>query len=158
MKKAGFLHKLHHRKKLVMVEPSEEIKDAYLLRSAESLSSAKTLLRAGNLKDAVALAYYAMYHALLALLFRVGIKCENHTAAILLMKEVFGLDDQEISNAKSERVDQQYYVDFKVTKEEVSQAVIIAEEFIGQLNDYLARLTEKDIEGYRRRADQLMKA
>ena len=83
MRKIQFLSRIYSGGKLKLVDPSPEIKDAYLQRADESLSSAKLLLDVGNLKDAVALAYYSMYHTLLALLFRTGIKCENHTAAII---------------------------------------------------------------------------
>ena len=54
MKKINFFIKLNREGKLQEVEPSEEIKEAYLQRSNESLSSAKALLKLGNLKDAVA--------------------------------------------------------------------------------------------------------
>ncbi|MBU1005418.1 MAG: HEPN domain-containing protein, partial [Nanoarchaeota archaeon] len=120
MKKISFLIKLNKEGKLQEVEPSDKIKDAYIQRSNESLSSAKTLLKVGNLKDAVALSYYSMYHCILAALFRIGIKCENHTASIILLKEVFGIDNSKIAKAKSERIDKQYYVDFTVNQEEVS--------------------------------------
>ena len=87
MKKIKFLIKLHKEEKLQEVEPSKEIEKAYLQRSDESLSSAKALLKIGNFKDSVALAYYAMYHCLLAALFRIGIKCENHAKAAALFAE-----------------------------------------------------------------------
>jgi len=96
MKKISFLIKLAHEHKLQTVEPSEEIKQAYLQRSDESLSSAKALIKIGNLKDAVALSYYAMYHSLLAALFRIGIKCENHVGSIIPLKEVWGCLKSEI--------------------------------------------------------------
>src|SRR3990172_182029 len=99
MKKISFLIKLAKEEKLQAVEPSEEIRRAYIQRSEESLSSAKALMKIGNLKDSVALAYYSMYHCLLALLFGIGIKCENHAAGIILLKEVFGIDNTTISKA-----------------------------------------------------------
>ena len=113
MKKLDFLHRLSQEKKLQIIEPSEDIKKAYLERSRESLTSAKALLKIGTLKDAVALSYYAMYHSLLALLFRTGIKSENHIASSMLLKRVFDLDNASISKAKKDRVDNQYYVDFE---------------------------------------------
>src|SRR3989344_8366932 len=118
MKKINFLIRLNKEGKLKEVESSNEIKEAYLQRSSESLSSAKTLLKIGNLKDAVALAYYTMYHCLLAVLFKIGIKCENHAASIILLKEVFEIDNINITKAKSERIDKQYYVDFSENQEE----------------------------------------
>ena len=97
MKRISFLIRLSKEGKLQAVEPSEEVKEAYLQRSNESLSSSKALLKIGNLKDSVALTYYSMYHCILAALFRIGIKCENHAASIILLKEVFEIDNAKIS-------------------------------------------------------------
>jgi len=152
MKKINFLIKLHKEEKLQEVEPSDEIKEAYLQRSSESLSSSKALIKIGNLKDAVALAYYSMYHCLLAALFRVGIKCENHAASIILLKEVFGIDNTKISKAKSERVDKQYYVDFDVNQAEAHKSVTIAEEFIAEIIELIAYFTEENIKEYHQKA------
>ena len=158
MKRISFLIKLHKEGKLLEVEPSDEIKRAYLQRSNESLSSSKALLRIGNLKDSVALAYYSMYHCLLAALYRIGIKCENHAASIILLKEVFGMYNAGISKAKSERVDKQYYVDFEVNQEEASKSIRIAEEFIAEMNDMIATLNEESISGYNKKAAALFSA
>ena len=155
MKKISFLIKLAKEEKLQAVEPSDEIKKAYIQRSEESLSSAKALLKIGNLKDSVALAYYSMYHCLLAALFRIGIKCENHTASIILLKEVFGVDDTKISKAKSERVDKQYYVDFSVNSEEANNAIKAAEGFIAELTNLIATFSEESITEYRKKATDL---
>ena len=155
MKKINFLNKLHKEGKLQEAEPSEEIKKAYLQRSNESLSSAKALMKIGNLKDAVALAYYSMYHSLLAALFKIGIKCENHAAAIILLKEVFNIENTTISKAKSERVDKQYYVDFEVNKEETENAIKTAEEFISEMNNLIATLNEEKIKELHKKAAAL---
>jgi len=155
MKKISFLIKLSKEGKLHAVEPSDEVKEAYLQRSNESLSSSKALLKIGNLKDAVALAYYSMYHCLLAAFFKIGIKCENHAASIILLKEVFNIDNSKISNAKSERIDKQYYVDFSVNLEEANSSINIAEEFITEMNDLIAKLTEEKIKEYHEKAVSL---
>ena len=152
MKKISFLIKLYKEGKLEKVEPSDEIKKAYLQRSNESLSSAKALFKLGNLKDSVALAYYSMYHCLLAALFRIGIKCENHSASIILLKEIFGFDNTSISRAKSERVDKQYYVDFEVGKDDAERSIKIAEEFITDMSSLIAGLTEEKIKEYHKKA------
>lgn len=86
MKKTDFLAKLIDEKKIQIIEPSENIKNAYLKRSYESLTSSKLLADAGNLNDSIALTYYSMYYSVLALFYRIGLKCENHTASILLLK------------------------------------------------------------------------
>ena len=73
-----------------------------------------------------------MYHCLLALLFMCGIKCENHAASIILLKELFNAPSlsDEISFAKKERVDKQYYVDFEITRKDAEDLVKKAESFI----------------------------
>ena len=152
MKKINFLIKLHKEEKLQEIESSDEIKEAYLQRSNESLSSAKALLKIGNLKDAVALAYYSMYHCLLAALYKIGIKCENHAASIILLKEVFGIDNAKISKAKSERIDKQYYVDFTVNQQEAFNSIKIAEEFITEMANLIATLNKEKIEQYHEKA------
>ena len=157
MKKANFLGKLTIKGKLQVIEPNEDVMKAYLQKSSKSLSSAKVLLEIGNLEDSVALAYYAMYNSLLALLFRVGIKCENHAAAIILLKRVFGLDNVGISRAKSDRVDKQYYVDFTVSNEETSESIAVAEVFMAKVADFIARLTEEDVARFREAAIKLMR-
>ncbi len=149
MKRADFLRKLRDEGKLREVEPSAEIAEAYLQKSDKSLVSAKALLDIGNFEDSVAMAYYAMYHCLVALLFRTGIKCENHSAAIILLQDVFGIDSSQISKAKSERVDKQYYVDFSISQKETRDAIRIAEEFKADLKDFIDRLNSEKIKEYR---------
>jgi len=145
MKKPGFLVRMKGEGKISLVDPSDEIKQAYLQKSESNLASSKILLQNGRLEEAVALAYYSMYHALTALLFRTGIKSENHSASIILLKRVFGLDNSEISYAKKERVDKQYYVDFKITESEVKDSVRKAESFNSGMIDFISRLTSESI-------------
>ncbi len=153
----SFLNRLYKEKKIQIVEPNENVKKAYLERSLESITSARTLYKINNLKDAVALTYYSMYYSLLALLFRTGIKCENHTGTILLLKEVFNINDTRIEKAKKERVDKQYYVDFTVTKEEVQEMIRTAEEFNAEILDFAEKLNNEKIENYRKKAKIVLK-
>ena len=156
MKKPGFLNKLRKEGKLSLVEPSEEIKQAYIEKSDSNLASAKILLQNNRLEEAVALVYYSMYHALTAMLFRTGIKSENHSASIILLKRVFGIDNSEISYSKKERVDKQYYVDFKITKDEVNDAIKKAEEFNSKLTDFISRLTNEDVKACRKKFREII--
>lgn len=156
MKKSGFLHKLRKEMKLSLVEPSEEIMQAYIEKSESNLASAKILLQNNKLEEAVALVYYSMYHTLTSLLFRTGIKSENHSASIILLKRVFGIDNSEISYSKRERVDKQYYVDFKITKDEVNDAIRKAERFSSKLTDFISRLAYEDIKAYRKKFREII--
>src|SRR3989344_7537289 len=145
MKKIRFLTKLRKEKKLELVEPSEEIKESYVLKSESNLISSKILFKNNQLEEAIALTYYSMYHMLTALLFKIGIKCENHGASILLLKELFDIDNFDISSAKKERIDKQYYVNFHVIKQEVVNGIKNAEVFNSKLFDFISRINNKDV-------------
>lgn len=151
MKKINFLAKLVKEKKLELTEPSDEIKDSYIAKSESNLISAKILLDNNKLEESVALTYYSMYHILTALLFKAGIKCENHAGSIILLKEIFSIDNSEILSAKAERVDKQYYTDFEITKAEVVNALKSAEKFNTNLIDFISKLNASDSLNYRKK-------
>lgn len=156
MGERGFLDKLARKGKLEMVEPSEEIRNSYIQKSESHMESARILLEKGKLEESVSMAYYGMYHMLTALLFRTGIKCENHSAAIILLKEVFGVDNSEISKVKRERVDKQYYVNFQVTMKEVVEIIKKAEQFNTEISDFISRLNADKIRVFRIRMEALL--
>lgn len=151
MTKSDFLHKLVQEKKLEAVEPSCEIALSYLQKSADSLRSAQVLLQNNLYENSIALAYYSMYDALTAILFRVGIKCENHSGSILLLKDLF--DEKElyeiITLAKKERIDKQYYVksvsNLALTASLANQTYKEAENFTVQLRLKIQNLQQVQI-------------
>ena len=129
MKKINFLSKLFRENKIQVIEPSENICNSYIQKSNDSLESAKILLEHEKLENSVSMSYYCMYNVLLALLFRIGIKCENHSASIILLEKLFEIDNSNISFAKEERINKQYYVNFTISKDEVIKSIKEAEEF-----------------------------
>jgi len=155
MKKINFLNKLVKQGKLGLVESSDEIKKAYIEKSESNLVSAKILLKNNRLEETVSLTYYSMYHILTALLFKIGIKSENHSGAIILLKEIFNLDNSKIEFVKKERVDKQYYFDFNITKEQVKEIIIIAEEFNSKLFDFISKINNNDVKLYRNKFEDL---
>lgn len=151
MIKLSFLANLRRKKIIGLVEPSEEIKQSYIDKSASNIDSAKILLKNNKLEESVALSYYSMYHYVTALFFKSGIKSENHNATIQMLKDIFGVDNQEISSAKKERLDKQYYVNFKISKEEVLDAIKKAEIFNSMINDFISKLSKDEINKARAR-------
>jgi uncharacterized protein (UPF0332 family) len=149
MKKTGFLTKLYKEGKLQLVSPSDAIKDSYQAKSDSNLVSAKILLNNQRFEEAVTLAYYSMYNMLTALMFQVGIKCENHTAAIMLLTSVFNLENSDISFARKERIDKQYYIDFNVTRDDAQELIETAEEFNKCLYDFQSKMNSNKIKEYR---------
>ncbi len=150
MKKINFLIRLKEEGKLSLIGLSDEIKESYVRKSASSLKSAKILLENEQIEDAVPMAYYSMYNMLTALLYKAGIKCENHSASIIILKELFSIGNSEILSAKTERVDKQYYVDFEITKEEVGNLIKSAEQFNSMLYDFIDKLTAKQALEYKK--------
>jgi uncharacterized protein (UPF0332 family) len=63
------------------------MRTAYLKKSESHLISARLLLDNDLFEQSVSMAYYCMYNSVMALFFATGIKCENHTAAIILLRE-----------------------------------------------------------------------
>lgn len=151
------LKKLAKLKIIQLVEPSENLKNSYLEKSKSSLISSRILFQNNQNSDAIALTYFSMYNSLLALLFFVGIKSENHNASIFLLREVFGIDNKTILEAKIERKEQQYYPSFSKTSAEVKNAIFSTEEFNAKIKDFIEKLSRKDIEIYRKRFLDLIK-
>lgn len=143
-----FLIKLGKEGKLQLVEPSVEIKESYFEKSESNLISSKILLKNDRLEESVALTYYSMYNLILALLFAVGIKCENHSSGIILLKELFEIDNSLIKKAKKERIDKQYYTNFSITKKEVEQGIVSAENFNRNLKAFILGLNNEKIKEY----------
>jgi uncharacterized protein (UPF0332 family) len=131
MKELDFLKILYRKKNIQLVEPSKKLTNSYLSKSQSYLDSGKLLLKFKKYEESVSIFYYSMYYSLLALLFKVGVKSENHFGSICMLK-FFGREDlfRVILNAKKERVDKQYYVDFKVTEKELVVFLESAEEFV----------------------------
>ena len=157
MKKWDFLKLLKKEGRLKFVEPSEEIKQSYLQKSLSYMDSAKLLFKNRKLEEAISMIYYSMYYSLLALLFKVGIKSENHTASILLLKELFNLNNTKILNAKKERIDKQYYINFEIAENDVKNLIQNAEEFNAMIFDYLEKLTMEEINEIRSKLKKLLK-
>ena len=155
-----FLNKLKKEEKLELVEPSEDICDSYSQKSADCLKSAKLLLQNNLFENSIGMSYYAMYNLLLALLFRVGIKCENHGCSILLLKLLFDEDDlyKLISDAKKERIDKQYYVTTEkdeITKEIADELLSNAEDFVLKMKVVIRSLSNDSIEELREKFETI---
>ena len=161
MKKQSFLDKLKTEDKLKLVDPSEEICTSYLKKSSDCLASARILFTNNLFDNSVSMSYYAMYNSLTALLFKTGIKCENHSGSILILKELFQRNDlyKIISYAKRERIDKQYYVtsgkDSVITMKSASDLIGQAEDFIVRIKTIIKDLDNREIENIRNKFKSL---
>jgi uncharacterized protein (UPF0332 family) len=148
---SGFLSKLKKEGRLELVEPSENLGRAYLIKSENCLKAAKIVFAGELYENAVGDAYYAMYNSAISLLFRCGIKCENHAATIMLLRKLFGIPNlgRVLEKAKKERIDKQYYVasekTFEFTKDTALEMISDAESFIIEIRVFSNKLGNKAI-------------
>jgi len=160
MKRQGFLSKLANEGKLGIVEPSDNMSQAYDIKSWNCLKSAKILFNAEIYENSVSEAYYAMYNSVLSLLFKCGIKLENHSAAVILLEKLFGLTDlgKILSKAKKERIDKQYYVtemeNVQITKDTANKMISVSEDFIISLKVHLDKLNASSIQSIRKKLEE----
>jgi uncharacterized protein (UPF0332 family) len=143
--------------RLELVEVSEEIARSYLTKADNCLKSAKLLLENDLFENSVSMTYYAMYNSLTALLFKTGVKCENHSGSIILLGRLFGRRDlyRVISFAKKERIDKQYYVDLALTKQSAEDLLRKAESFLVNIKLMMKNLKNEDIEKARNRFSRM---
>lgn len=143
MKRIAFIAERVEEGKIKLVEASEDIAASYNEKSKNAKIAADLLLQNSLLEEATSMFYYNMYHKVTALFYSVGLKCENHAATIILLKELFGIDNESISFAKKERIDKQYYTEFHVTQEQVKELRTIAEEFNAMMDQFIDRITNE---------------
>ena len=162
MTKSSFLSRLRADGKLGLVEPSEEIRNSYLEKAEDCLKSAILLLKNDLYENSISMSYYTTYNSLLALLFGIGIKSENHAGSILTFKFLFKRKDlfDIISKAKEERIDTQYYVVSEssagLTKESASDMVSKAEDFLTQIKLIISNLKTEEIKSIRKEFERLI--
>lgn len=149
MKKSDFLNKLRLEKKLQLVAHSDELCSAYSLKADDSLKIAKLVFKNKFYESCVINSYYGMYNISLALLFKCGIKSENHSATIMLLNELLKIDVSVIRQAKKDRIDAQYYLPAKtgidVDAKIAEQSINDAEKFIYEIKSVIDKISNQEI-------------
>ena len=161
MRKSDFLISLVRNGNLKLVKISDVVADSYVRKSENCLKSAKILLKNKLYENSISMSYYAMYNCLLGLLFKVGIKSENHSGSIIVFKKLFKRKDlfEILSFAKQERIDKQYYVASKnsgLTKKSANEMIKEAENLVVQLRLIMNRLSIDEIDRLRKNFEKIM--
>ena len=151
MKKLSFLDRLKNEGTLELVELSDDISKSFLIKSEKCSQVAKLAFNAGIYENAISEAYYSIYNNVTALFYKCGIKCENHSAAVILIKELFKLDNLHkiFSEFKKDRIDNQYYTPVinaePITKEKCHERLKTAQKFNLDLKIQMEKITLEDI-------------
>lgn len=155
MNTVNFLIKLKKQGKIELVEPNEEIKNSYLNDSDSYLISSKILLDKDKIKESTQLSYFSIYYSILALLSKIGVKCENHLGSILLLKEIFDIDNSFALMFQKKRVET-YYPHFELEKQNLSDLIGEAEFFRKNIFDFLSKINSEKIKNYRNKFNELL--
>ena len=135
---------------------------SYLIKAENCLKSAKILFQSELYENSTSEAYYCMYNSLLALLFKIGIKSENHFASIILFDKLFENKElvKVISWAREERIDKQYYVKtqqiVKLTQESCNEMILKAEDFLVKMKFIIFELGNEKIDSARKLFNELL--
>ncbi|MCX6710969.1 MAG: HEPN domain-containing protein [Candidatus Woesearchaeota archaeon] len=150
MRKRELLSKIKSKGKIKAVEYSEDIYLSYLEKAKNCLGSAKLLFSRGFYENSISEAYYAMYNSALALFYLCGIKCENHTGAILLFSELFKMPalSQFLESGKKARINAQYLVipAGKDSEAAAKEMLLSAENFMLEMRAYSMKTKKSEIE------------
>ena len=68
---------------------------------------------------------------------------------LMILKELFNIDNAYIKSAKEERVEKQYYVNFELAKKDVEGLIEAAKDFRIAIYDFTEKLTIKQIQNFR---------
>lgn len=111
----------------------------------ECLSAAKSLVEAGNYKSAANRSYYAIFHAMRAVLAYDEIDRRHHSGMIAEFRRLYiktGIFESSLSDIISElfdiRTDSDYDDFFVISKAEVVKQIANAEIFLTKIKAYLA--------------------
>ena len=127
------------------------------------MKSSKILFRNELYENSTSEAYYSIYNSILSLLFKIGIKSENHSASIILIDMLFDRKDlvKIALWAKEERIDKQYYVEtqqvLKATKESCKGMIVKAEGFLLKIKVIISELNFEEISKIRKSFEELLK-
>ena len=110
----------------------------------ECLATARSVLELGDYKSAANRSYYAIFHAIRAVLAFDGIDMRHHSGVISEFRRLYiktGVFDKDISEIISMlfdlRTDCDYNDFFVIAKEEIAQQIENAEYFCGKIQEYL---------------------
>lgn len=125
-------------------EEKKSLSRVRLEKAKENLSAAYALIAFNDCKIASTRAYYAVFHAMRAVLALDGIDMKHHSGVISEFRKRYmktEIIDRSLSTTISElfdlRSDSDYDDFFVISKEETKAAVEKAEEFVKAIEEYL---------------------
>ncbi len=126
-------------------EDKKALSQARMEHAAECLSAADSLLASGSYKSAANRSYYAVFHAMRAVLAFDEIDMKKHSGVIAEFRRLYiktGIFDSELSTIISVlfdiRTESDYDDFFIISKDDVIHQVESARYFLAVISEYLA--------------------
>jgi uncharacterized protein (UPF0332 family) len=134
---------------MTKIPPNKELSEEHLNKAKHNLKAAAYNIQGGYEDWGVSQTYYAMYHSLLAILFRCGYESKNHECTItaveyLQEQRIIAIDTQHLafmrttkqlttSDAKSLREQFQYGTQTHVNKEILGELLYKAKNMLADV-------------------------
>jgi len=132
---------LESEKRMRMIPPSDKLSKGHIAKAKHNLDAADYNVKGGFDDWAISQAYYAMYHGLLAILFKKGFESKNHECTISAIEYL--IETKQINFSKEDlgfirTTEQMTSKDAKSLREEFQYGIeIIANKAI--LSDLLKK-------------------
>jgi len=115
--------------------------------SKKYLSDSKKLISTGSFNFVILSAYTSMFHAARALLYKDGIQEKSHFAVFTYIKEKYSkeIGQQllfEFNNAREQRHEGIYGLEYEFNQEDVKHIISVAEKFHKKIRELLLRNTK----------------
>jgi uncharacterized protein (UPF0332 family) len=139
---------LARESRMKRIKANEKLSEEHINKAKHNLRAADYNNKGGFTDWSVSQSYYAMYHALLAVLFKFGYESKNHECTIntveyLIEEKKLNLDLRDIAFIRT--TEQMTAKDAKSLREEFQYGIETTanEKLLGQLLDNAKRVVEK---------------
>ena len=147
MKDDNLIWCLRQKHGIRIIEPNPNLTNAYLKKAISALNTMTATLQIKETDWTATTAYYARYFALYALLMKIGAKSEIHECTIniaqLLANHKIIRQNivNEITEAKQQRIDTQYYVTTQQNLKEIRKNAEKARKFVLEIEQATENIT-----------------
>lgn len=152
---------LKQKKGIKLIEPSQNLCEAYLQKAKEALEATVINSKAGLISWAISASYYAKYFSVYALLSKIGIKSEIHECTIAIFEFLFSDEIEkelisDLKHSKEQRIETQYYVE----KRSVDTKVLIenTRNFVLKIEELIDKTKKEEIEKLRKKISYVIKS
>ncbi len=149
MNDLDYIERKYLENKIVVVNENETIANTYIENSNDELKASKIMIKTKLFPQSITHSYYSMYLSTQSLLFLCGIKCEDSKASIIILKEIFEININNIKKVRDERIQVQYYRKADIDEKQANSLMQIAEDFLIEIKNFSNDLNKENKQKYK---------